>query len=346
MKTRTWLAVHLLVVAAALPARAEGELHRANLGDFRLESGEIIRDCQIGYRTLGRLDADGSNAVLFPTWFSGTTENLLDHVGPGKLVDATRYYVILVDALGDGVSSSPSNSPTQPRMKFPRFTIRDMVNSQHELLTRVLKIHHLRAVMGLSMGGMQTFQWIVSYPEFVDMAIPIVGTTRQTSFDLLLWRAEESALESDPAWNHGEYTAPPAAGLKAVAHLHAMCLSTPEYRVANTSPSEFPQFLESTEQERVNGFDANNWIRQLQAMMSHDIAASFGGSMEKAAAAIRARVFVVVASQDHMVNPRPALELASLLVAPTLELKSNCGHLAPICERPLLSSAIARFLAR
>ena len=126
MKSRIWLATLLLSLVIVVPAHGQAELHMASLGDFRLESGEVIRDCQIGYRTLGQLDAKKSNAILFPTWFTGTTNQLLDLVGAGKLVDSTKYYVILADAIGDGVSTSPSNSAAQPHMKFPKFTIRDM----------------------------------------------------------------------------------------------------------------------------------------------------------------------------------------------------------------------------
>jgi homoserine O-acetyltransferase len=346
MRSRIWLATLLMSLVMVVPARGEGELRMAALGDFRLESGEVIRDCQIGYRTLGQLDATKSNAILFPTWFTGTTNQLLDLVGAGKLADPAKYYVILVDAIGDGVSSSPSNSAAQPRMNFPKFTIRDMVSSQHELVTRILKISHLRAVMGISMGGMQTFQWIASYPDFMDKAVPIVGSPRLTSYDLLLWRAEEEAIESDPEWKSGEYSAPPAAGMKTVAHVHNLNLTTPEYRVEHTAPSEFPQYLDTIEQERLHGFDANNWIRQLQAMMGHDVSVPFGGSMERTAAAVHAQVLIVAALQDHMVNPRPALELARLLVAPTLELSSDCGHLAPGCEQERVAAGIARFLDR
>ena len=134
--------------------------------------------------------------------------------------------------------------------------------------------------------------------------------------------------------------------MKTVAHLHNLNLTTPECRVEHTTPSEFAQYLDTIEQERLHGFDANNWIRQLQAMQGHDVSATFGGSMDKVASAVHARVLVVAALQDHMVNPEPALDLARLLVSPTLELTSDCGHLAPGCEQERVAASIARFLDR
>ena len=340
----------LLFTSCLAPAAAEEPAQKfASLGDFQLENGQEIRDLKLGYRTVGELNADQSNAVLFPTWLTGTTANIVGLgglVGPGKLVDSSKYFVILVDALGNGVSSSPSNSKEQPHMRFPQVSIRDMVRAEHELATKHLKLRHLRAVIGISMGGMQTFQWVVSYPDFMDKAIPIVGSPQLSSYDLLLWTAVLHAIESDPAWQGGEYTSPPSAGLATAADFHALALTTPQDRVQHIPPREFPQFLEKNRRDMLEGFDANDRIRQLQAVIADDVSAPFGGSMGKAAAAVRAKVLVIVGLKDHMVNPKPALDFAKLISAPTLELDSDCGHLSFQCEPEKVSQAVAQFLEK
>jgi homoserine O-acetyltransferase len=342
-----YVQIQLVLTACLLAAPSFGqELKFAELGDFGLVSGEVIHDCRLGYRTFGKLNAEKSNAVLFPTWFTGTTENLVGLIGPGKLVDPDKYFVILADALGNGVSSSPSSSKQQPRMRFPAFAIRDMVNSQHELVERVLHIPHLRGVIGISMGGMQTFQWMVAYPDFTDCAIPIVGSPKLTSYDLLLWQSGIHAIQADANWKDGDYSSPPEAGLRTLADIDALAIQTPSYRVRETRPEDFRKFLVTNEQDTIHGFDANNWIRQAQAMMGHDVSRQFGGDMAKAAAAVKARVLVIVALQDHMVNPLPALAFARLLQAPTLELDSDCGHLANGCQAAKVDAAVERFLAK
>ncbi|HET6861807.1 MAG TPA: alpha/beta fold hydrolase [Pyrinomonadaceae bacterium] len=313
----------------------------ANLGDFKLESGEIIHDCRIGYRIFGKLNADKSNAVILPTWASGTTEQLKSSVGPGRMLDE-KYFVIAVDALGNGVSSSPSNSKLQSRMRFPKFTLRDCVRSQHELVTGVLKLTHVRAVVGVSMGGMQAFEWLVSYPEFMDMAVPIVGSPRLAPYDLLLWQAQIDAIMNDRGWNNGEYITNPARS--AEYEFGALLLTTPANYNNQMTREKILAELKKAAEQKGGGFDANDKIRQDQAMMAHDIAAPYGGSVEKAAARVKAKVMVVVSRYDHVVTPGPASEFAKLINAPLLELLGDCGHLAPSCESQTVNSAIARFL--
>jgi homoserine O-acetyltransferase len=337
MKTFFRLFIFLLLIGTA----AAQELHFASLGDFKLVSGELIRDCRVGYRTFGQLNADKSNVVVFPTWFRGTTKDLIGLIGPGKLVDSSRYYVVAVDALADGVSSSPSNSQSQLHMSFPKIAIRDMVNSQHQLLTDVLHLQHIKAVMGISMGGMQSFQWMVSYPDFVDKVIPVVGSPKLAPYDVTLWTAENQAIIKDPAWNKGDYSANPEPA--DTAAIDALAIITPsKYNHDNTRE----QAMTKLEKESQSGFDANNHIRQAEAMMELDVSDAFSGSMERAAAAVKAKVLVTVNDTDHMVTPGPALDFARLLHADVLELNNDCGHLLLDCEYKRVADRIALFLAQ
>jgi len=328
-----------LVAASAAPS---SPLQVASLGDLKLESGETIRDCRIGYRTVGTLNAAKSNAVLFPTWFTGSSQDLIQFMAADGMVDPARYFGIAVDALGDGVSSSPSNSKEQPRMQFPKFTIRDMVNAEYKVVHDVLGIPHLHAVMGISMGGMQTFEWVVEYPGFMDKAVPIVGSPRLTSIDLLLWNAEAEGIIESAGWNDGNYHQPPA--LASVGGIHEFALATPAYRARETSRSQFPAFLQQIEEKPLGRMDANDWLRQLQAMISLDVAKPYGESLARAAHTVKAKMLVVSALQDHMVNPGPALEFAHEIGAPAIRLESDCGHLAPGCESKTLYPRVRAFL--
>ena len=337
---RVFVCCALVLLAASAAAQ---EQQFATIGDLKLESGEILRDCRVGYRTFGTLNEGRTNIILMPTWAGGTTEQLSGNVGPGKLADSSTYYVILVDALGNGVSSSPSNSTQQPRMRFPRITIRDMVEAEHELLVKVLRIDHVKAVMGISMGGMQTFQWMVSYPDFMEKAIPIVGSPRLAPYDLVHWQAQIDAIENDSGWHGGDYTTNPARG--AEYEFGGILLTTPDYfnrtHTREQVTKEIAQAKAGTE-----GSDANNKISQVQAMMALNVAAPFGDSLANAAAAVRAKTLVVVGKRDHTVTPGPAVEFAHVMHAELLELDDECGHLYGECEDQRVRHVVAEFLGR
>jgi len=330
------------LVAWAQMAAAQ-EQQTARIGDIKLENGSVIRDCVIGYRTFGTLNPDKSNAVLFPTAFGWKSAGLAGRIGPGKLIDSRRYFVIAVDSLGDGISSSPSNSKSQPGLSFPQFSILDMVNAEQKLLVETLHLRHLRAVIGFSMGGMQAFQWAVSYPTFADKIVSIVGSPQLTTYDLLLWRTALLALESDRDWNQGQYTHEPALHLMNMVQM--LALQTPQSVATNTPRRDYQKF----ESELVQGpddLDANDTLRQIQALLSADVAVPFGGSLERAAAGVRSQALVIVNKQDHLVNPLPASQFAKILHAPLIELDSDCGHRAHSCEMARISQEVAAFLEK
>jgi len=326
----------ITLLAGAYPASAQQQF--ANLGDFKLENGQLIENCRIGYRTFGTPNKDRSNIIIFPTWFSGRSVDLKGLAAPGNMADSTKYYVIALDALGDGVSSSPSNSKTQPDSLFPKFNIRDMVRSQHQLLTEKLHINHVFGVIGGSMGGMQTFQWMVSYPDFMDKAAPWVGSTKLTSYDLLLWTAEARTVKM--GLEHG---ATKKEILKPVNAIHDMNLYTPLYRVAHTQPSKFESYIHQSDKQAIDRFNPYDWLRQLQAMMAHDVSKPYGENMVKAAQRVHAQVLAIVNLQDHMVNPEPALNFASMIHASILKLNNDCGHLGPSCKAERVSEAVNQF---
>jgi homoserine O-acetyltransferase/O-succinyltransferase len=335
-------AVLVSLVASGLTQQpgADGQQQHANLGACKLAAGGEIASCQLGYRTWGMLNAEHSNAVLFPTWFAGTSGNIQDWVGAEKLIDPSKYFVIAIDALGDGVSSSPSNSANQHGPQFPLFTMRDMVDAEYRLVTEALHLTHLRAVVGISMGGLQTFEWMVDYPGFMDFAIPIIGSPRPTSYDLLVYRNMEYALKNDPAWQAGRYTEPPPLGL--VEALMQLNSSTPAEFARSHPPDKFATEYAGYFTRGILPFDANDLLAQLEAIIGQDVA--HGGSQEEAARRVKAKVLVVVAAQDHLVNPKPALDFASLLGAKTMVLESDCGHKAVSCESAKLYPAVRAFL--
>jgi homoserine O-acetyltransferase len=202
------LLLHAAVALAHAPHQPPHQQYK--IGDLKLESGEVIKDFAISYVTHGTLNAQKSNAILMVTAISGNHHRLDFLIGPGKALDTTKYFIVTTDAIGNGLTTSPSNSTAQPRMRFPRFLIRDMVTSQHKLMTEHLGISHVLAVVGPSMGGMQALQWGVSHPDFMDSLVALVPLARTPAWSVVVMEASRKAIMLDPAWNGGNYTAPPA----------------------------------------------------------------------------------------------------------------------------------------
>lgn len=300
----------VLVLLAALAACSGGQ-QWATLDDLPTDGG-VLRGCRMGYRTHGRLAPDGGNAVLLVPWFLGTSRELAQEVGPSRLVDDGRFFVVAVDAPGNGVSCSPSTSTLQPGAAFPRLDITDWVRAEKQLLTRTLGIRHLHAVVGRSMGGMQALAWAATEPDFVDAAVSIVGSPRTTDQDRLFWEAGVNRVRASPRWKRT---------LAALGQL---------------SPSQAAFELSAR---------ADDFALQAGAIQRFDLGAGSGGALERLAAGRRPRLLVVVSERDEVVDPGPARELARLTGSELVVLDGRCGHRAPVCEQEAVGRVVRRFLA-
>lgn len=313
----------------------------ARLGDVVLTSGATLRDVSIGYRTAGKLNEYKSNILIFPTWFTGSTAFLFESglIGPGKLADTNTYYVVAIDALGNGVSTSPSNSPDQPGHTFPDISIADMVSSQHQLLTKHLDIQHVKAIVGESMGGMQVFQWMGQYPEFMDMAVPIDGYPKPTSYDLLQWTTHESAIEMlhDLGASNRSIT-------DYLARLNLLTLWTPTYFVTNVSGTEIFNTI-AAEQKDYHRLHAYDYLAQLRAMMNLDVYSIYPNGQADYIGAVSAQTLVIGVPSDQMVNPNPGKVLADALNAAYLSIDSDCGHMGTTCEAVAVAKQVNHFLS-
>lgn len=326
MKLRNFLFAIILAVSGFNSANAQtvsnDKQQFAFLGDFQLENGQKILDCKVGYRTFGKLNADKSNAMIFLCGHT-MTSGILQMFVPGMLADTSKYYVILIDALANGISSSPSNSEKQPGLKFPKITLRDMVNTQYQLLTHKLGINHLVSIWGVSMGALQTWQWLVSYPDFMDKALPYTGTPQMTGYDLLWGTTYLRAIQIDPAYNNGIYEKNPV--LTIAPHIGQLVWTSPESVSTKVLPEQFESFYKQGE---VTSFDWNDAVRQIEAVLLHDITKDFNGSLEETAKTIKARLLAINITQDHALNPVLSRKFVPLINNSQYEeMESTDGHM-------------------
>jgi homoserine O-acetyltransferase len=323
-------------------ARAQGPLpplRVASLGDCHLRSGKVIPSCRIAYREYGSLNGSRTNAVLVTTWLLGRSDDWADLVGGNALVDTTRDHVIVVDALGDGYSSSPSNT-IGGAAAFEDLTVGDMVDSAYRLLTERLGIRHLRAVLGFSMGGMQAVEWAVHYPDFVERIVSIAGSARVGAFDRLMWTAMLDEIED------GLRARLPADSIwSRLAHLEMLFVRTPTSVNANGVDSVDREIAANAKQYRDN-WKLEDYAAQLGAIRRYDVRRAGTDDMRRAAAAMHGRMLAVYSWDDHMVTAGSIAEFARMAHADTLSIRSTCGHVMTFCERARVGAAIRAFIAQ
>ena len=284
---------------AQYPAPTQGDVI---LEDFRFTSGVTLPELRIHYRTIGspRRDAQGivRNAVLI---LHGTTGSGAQFVrqdfagelfGPGQLLDATRYYIILPDGIGHGQSSKPSDGL---RARFPRYGYRDMIQAQYRLLTEGLNVNHLRLVMGTSMGGMHSWLWGQMYPDFMDALMPLASLPTQISARNRVWRRVViDAIRNDPEWRNGDYTTQPQS-LRIAQEMLFLVGSNPVRRQREMPTlAAADSVLDASLARSLRTADANDILYAVEASWDYDP----GPGLEK----ITAPLFAVN-SADDLVNP-------------------------------------------
>src|SRR5262249_20488892 len=225
---------------------------------------------------------------------------------PGKALDPDKYFIICTDAIGNGLTTSPSNSKAQPRMTFPKFAIRDMVESQYRLLKEKFGIDHVVAVVGPSMGGMQTLQWGVSHPDFMDALVAMVPLAKTPAWSVAVMEASRKAIMEDAAWKDGNYDAPPEKGLRLFRDIVALLAArSPDMYVAQfKNGTDVLPWMEEQETALWKAFDANDWIYQSWAYDRQDLGTTpgFDGDNARALAATKPKTLILTGTKD-LLNP-------------------------------------------
>lgn len=305
-----------------------------SLGDFSLEEGGTIPNCQLAYHTHGTLNEAKDNVIVVPTWFSGTSKDYEPYIGEGRALNPNKYFIIVVNQLGNGLSSSPHNSPYPIAMSnFPKVRIGDDVRAQHQFITENFGIQEIALVVGASMGAQQTYEWAVRYPEMVKRAAPIAGTAKNTVHDFLFTETLMEAITSDLGWNGGNYTSHTevADGLKRHADIWAvMGLSTEFYKQEKWrffGVETVDQFRDDFLRPLFQSMDPNNLLTMGWKWQHGDVSRHTNGNLREALGRIEAKVFVMPIDEDMFFPPRDCR--AEQKFIPNSEVKlihSIAGH--------------------
>jgi homoserine O-acetyltransferase len=247
--------------------------------DFRFKSGETLAELRLHYTTLGKPVRDASgrtmNAVLILHGTGGSGRAFLNPIfagvlfGPGQLLDARRYFIILPDDIGHGKSSKPSDGM---HARFPQYDYDDMVAAEHELVEKGLGVDHLRLIMGTSMGCMHAWVWAETYPDYADALMPLACLPVEIAGRNRMWREMIiDGIRNDPEWKNGEYTTEPRAAREIAADIGLIANSAP-FQMQKSYPTReaADQYLEDYRDRQQNGFDANDYLYAVRASRNYN----------------------------------------------------------------------------
>ncbi len=303
-------------------------------GDVELQSGELLPDAFLAYKTYGKLNDTASNVIVLPTFYTGSHERNEGFFGPGRAIDPDRHFIVSINLFGNGISSSPSNTPPPfdgPR--FPRVSLWDNIACQHTLLTEVLGVEEIALVAGWSMAGCQAYQWAAQYPDMVQAIIPFCASAKTSAHNTVFLEGVKAALQADGNWHDGDYTQPPVAGLRAFGRVYAgWAFSQTFYRnglYQKLGYKTYNDLLDDWAEDHAQNWDANNLLAKLDTWQRGDISANrlYDGNFEAALKAIKAQVIVIPSSSDLYFPPEDnMIEVQHIPQADLRTFESDWGH--------------------
>lgn len=299
------------------------------LKNFELYCGKTLSKVQIVYQTYGTLNDDRSNAILYPTSYGAQHSDIDWLIRPDSILDPTKYFVIIPNMFGNGLSTSPSNSD------WGIFSHFDNVRAQKQLLEEVFQIDQLALIYGWSMGAQQAYHWGALYPEQVLRIAALCGTARTTDHNRIFLQSLRSALTADPAWNGTRFEAVPDRGFQAFARIYASWAASQAfyreklyYPLGYTSLDDYlARFWEASYRKR----DPHNLLAMIQTWLDCDVSDNpiYQGDYQTALGAIQAKTLVMPATTDLYFTPEDCAAEAELL--PNAEyhpIRSIWGHRA------------------
>jgi homoserine O-acetyltransferase/O-succinyltransferase len=305
-------------------------------GDVVLQSRLTYRKARLAYKTYGTLDAAKSNAIVYPTSYGAQHYDLEWAIASGKALDPTKYFIVIMNKFGNGLSSSPSNTPSPfDRARWPHFTMTDNVRVQQRLLYEIFGIERVRLVYGFSMGAQQAFHWGALFPDRVERIAAICGSAKTSPHNFVFLEGVKSALTADPAWQDGWFATAPTRGFQAMGRVYAgWGLSQAFYREEEWRKlgfSSLEDFLVGSWEAGFRRRDANDLLAMLWTWQHADISANelYGGDLGMALGAITADAMIMPSETDlYFTVEDNRREVARMPRAELRPIPSIWGHRA------------------
>lgn len=301
------------------------------LGDVALRSGAALPGAELVYATYGRLNAAGDNCVLLPTYYTGTHRSYEPWIGPGRALDPERFFIVIPNMFGNGVSTSPSGGLGA---SFPEVSVHDNVVCQHRLLTEALGVRRIALVAGWSLGAVQSHYWAAAFPEMVEALLAVCGASRCWPMNRVFLEGARAALQADPVYAAGRYREPPVAGLRAFGRVYAGWAYSPAFfrdgLYRELGAADLDAFLAQWEAEH-EAWDANDLLAMLRTWASADVGdlPGCGGDFRRALSRTTARAVLTPCDRDaYFTLEENAIEAACMPAAELLPLSSPYGHCA------------------